>query len=647
VSDDPFQISDELLQDFYAECEEQLSTIRTGLETAAGGDADSKIAALERIYRSMHSFKGNAAIVGLVDAERLAHTAEGLLRRLTREELPVQSAHLSSIGDVAERLDAIVRAFRARAELPDVTDLVSAVDLLAGSASTAAATEGAHSPVETKPAGPAIWTATFRPRPELDEQGVNIGEIRRRLAEVGEIVSAKPDVEPSGQLRFEFTVRLHSGEPDLTAWHGVGVAWQERNAAMPTVAPARPRVSENREIASHFVRVDLSRLDELMRIAGEMVIHRSRLQDRIGQLAGERAALQDVSLGLARSLRQLREAVVRVRLVPMLEIFSRLPFVVRDLTRNTDKDVRLELEGQDTEVDKYLVERLREPLLHLVRNCVSHGTETRAEREGAGKPAAATLRLRAASMGDSVQISIRDDGRGIDAASVAARARRSGLAVPETLDPAALLRLICTPGFSTREEADRAAGRGVGMAVVESTLRELGGTLTLATEPGRFTEFTLRLPLTLSITETFVVSAGPHACAIPQSRIEEVMQVDAADLRTVNGTELAPRRGNLFPLLRLSRLLRVPGAASAQLPVVVLATEEGPLGLVVDRIIGQRDVVVRAMRDPWLQLPGVSGATELGDGRPVLILDPNTLKLAATRFAQSASPAAIAAGHSA
>ncbi|MES2692115.1 MAG: chemotaxis protein CheW, partial [Verrucomicrobiota bacterium] len=289
------------------------------------------------------------------------------------------------------------------------------------------------------------------------------------------------------------------------------------------------------------------------------------------------------------------------------------------------------LEGEETEIDKYLVERLKEPLLHLVRNAVSHGIEPPAERVAAGKPADATLTLRAFSSGQNVIIEIRDDGRGIDSQKIAARAAKLGLAVPDSPTEADILAILCQPGFSTRDEADLAAGRGVGMSVVHTTLRELGGLLSFESTVGAGTQFRLRLPLTLSIADTLIVSAGSQTCAVPQSFVEQVLQFEEAEVRTVKQVEVIPYRDGVLPLIRLGKVLGVSSQTRVRIPVLVIATERGSTGLVVDRIHAQREVVVRPMSDPLLQVRGISGATELGDGRPVLILDPTTLTGGAVR----------------
>jgi two-component system chemotaxis sensor kinase CheA len=312
---------------------------------------------------------------------------------------------------------------------------------------------------------------------------------------------------------------------------------------------------------------------------------------------------------------------MRVRLVPVGEIFRRMPFVVRDLARETGRRVRLELRGQETEIDKFLIERMMDPVLHLVRNAVSHGFELPAERVAAGKPEEGTLTLAAASVGHTVVLEIADDGRGIDAAAVAARARAMGVAVPDgPLDAGLVLDLICAPGFSTRDETDRVSGRGVGMAVVKTTVEELNGSLTLQTAPGEGTRFVIELPLTLSITDALIAHVGDRTFAVPQANVREVIELDPASIRTIEQGELAPFRGGTLPILRLARLFGMADRPGRALHVFVVGAGADAVGIAVDRVSGQREIVVRSMTDSMIRADGVAGATDLGDGRVVLIL---------------------------
>jgi two-component system chemotaxis sensor kinase CheA len=320
-------------------------------------------------------------------------------------------------------------------------------------------------------------------------------------------------------------------------------------------------------------------------------------------------------------------------------------FVVRDVANGAGKDVRVELRGQDTEIDKLVVERMMEPLLHLVRNAVSHGVETPAERAAAGKPPQGRLLLSAAAAGERVRIEVEDDGRGIDRAAVATRARAQGLPVPDgALDDAALLDVLGAPGFSTRDVADLASGRGVGMDVVRSTLRALGGELFLSSEPGRGTRFTVELPLTLMIVDALLVKIGAQTMAVPQPALLEVVQVEASEVVTFENNEVVRYRGRVLPLLRLRRIFGIGGdGARASFPVLVVGSEAQPVGLAVDRLAGLREIVVRALADPLVAVPGIAAATELGDGRVCLILDSAALAQLAHRQRENAAAAGAAA----
>jgi two-component system chemotaxis sensor kinase CheA len=284
--------------------------------------------------------------------------------------------------------------------------------------------------------------------------------------------------------------------------------------------------------------------------------------------------------------------------------------------------VRLEFRGEHTEIDKFLIERMMDPVLHLVRNAVSHAFESPDERRRAGKPEEGTLVLSAASVGDSVVLEVIDDGRGIDDVAVKARARAAGLPVTDgPLDAAALLELICTPGFSTRDETDRASGRGVGMAVVKTTIEELNGRLSLETERGSGTRFIIELPLTLSITDALIAHVGNRTFAVPQGQVREVVEIDPADLRPVGLLEIAPLRGGSLPILRLSSLFGIEAHVRRALHVFVHGSGPDAVGIAVDRISGQREIVVRTTSDAFIDVPGIAGATDLGNGRVVLILN--------------------------
>lgn len=667
----------QFLDDYFAECDEHLTLVRRHLLALEGqaGRTEVDTALLDELFRSFHTLKGISAMVDLSEAEQLAHHMESYLRALRQKEARPGMEGVETLMAATTVLERVIAARRRNEPAPTIDSTVARLLALhSGPAPTdgrpapsrasdtgAAGAAGAES--ESNPAlprGPAdrpeqarAWRFEFVPTPALSERGVNVNSVRARLQEIGEILQATPHVRGQGGIVFEFVVATGVEESTFAGWHEDSLTYAPvEEATADTTRPtttagrssqasdpdedSRPRTAEPAAAMlapSNVVRVDLARLDELMRLIGELVTSRARLDESLKLLKrhvapAEWRALQETSLSMSRQLRDLREGVMRVRMVQVGEIFERMRFVVRDLTRESGKEIRLELLGRETEIDKFLVERMTDPLLHLVRNAVSHGMETAEERAAAGKPPEGSITLRAATSGDNVLIEIADDGRGIDAERVAARARERGLISGDArLDEALLLELICAPGFSTRDEADRASGRGVGMDVVCSTVEELGGTLRLATEKGRGTRFTVELPLTLAIAEALIASVGGQRFAFPQTVVREVIEVEAASVRVLENNEIVPYRGGVLPLVRLARLFGLEETAGARaFHVFVVGGGAGAVGLAVDRALGQREVVVRGLNDPLVKVAGVAGATDLGDGRVVLILDVAALK---------------------
>ena len=635
--DQSTEISGELLNDFYAECEEHLSAVRQSLrQLEAAGDTSTQAPILEKLFRSFHSLKGIIAMVGITPAEQVAHRSEDYMRALSRGQLKLSDAGTELLARASHAIEQTIIAFRDKLPFPDVKDILVLIDQFLGIPATQELlpaqlkSEGQQIPASqgTTPgiSSTPLWKFTFVPSPALNEKGVNVNEIRKRLAAFGEIVQSAPKIG-GGTMAFEFTVASSESPVDTADWTSLGVSFEPAKSSVTTgsAAPAQSPVTP--VSASQFVRIDLHRLDDLMRVVGDLVIQRARLEDQTSRLAStvDTRGLHEVNAGFDRHFRELRETVMRLRMVPISEFFERLPFVVKDLTRGTKKKVRLETRGEQTELDKYVVEQVKNPLLHLVRNAVSHGIEDSEQRVAAGKPAEATLSLVARATGETVLIKLSDDGRGIDRRKVLARAAQMGLPVPDSTDDASILDLICMPGFSTRDEADRASGRGVGMNVVNTTLRELGGTLSMTSEEGKGTTFTLRLPLTLLITEALIVTTHEQRFAVPQGSVEEVLHIEESNVRRMDQAELVSVRGTALPLVRLRKLFGFPKSDRAMPSVLVSQTDRGRVGLVVDRIVGHRQVVVRSLRDPLVHVPGVIGATELGDGRPLLILDPMIL----------------------
>ena len=654
--DRPF--ADSFMDDYFAEADEHMVAVRRvllSLERVPGSTLPP--AALEDLFRSFHSLKGISAMVELREAELLAHHMESVLRAVRQGSIPLTNPSVDMLVDGVRLLEHVIAARRAGTPQPPIEPMVEKLDALgrsggSGPLALAPAVKAAHPESPRADARTRLVRVTFVPSTQLVERGIKVDTVRGRLMQIGEVRTVTPRVLHGGGIVFEFDVQT-SDERQLAQWQDDGITYQLLDAPPPDEASTRqgsdaaaspePLLTDLRLAgSSNVVRVDLVRLDELMRLVGDMVVTRSRLDDTLRRVEAhvpfqEWRAVQDHSARLERNLRDLREGVMRVRLVPVGEIFRRMPFVVRDLAHDNGKRVHLELSGQSTEIDKFLVERMMDPVLHLVRNAISHGIEAPEARTAAGKPAEATIHLGAATAGETVTLEVADDGAGIDIDSVTARARALGLPVPEEgPDSRALLDIICSSGFSTRDEADRASGRGVGMAVVRDTVEGLGGILTVESRRGAGTTFRMTLPLTLAITDAIVAHVGDQIFAVPQTAVGEVVEVDATTLHAFERNELMPYRGGTLPMVRLSELFSVPSTHRGRYHAVVVGTGQAAIGLIVDRVAGQREVVVKAISDPLIRVDGVSGATELGDGRVVLILDVAALSRTRRKHARAA-----------
>ena len=623
------QFGDEFLQDFYVEADEHLVVLRRVLlvleSSVDAQPLDDKLTA--ELFRSLHTLKGLSGMVGFSEVEQLTHALEDWFKR----ELPKDSSPSAEVVARAfEGVGLVGTALSARQggrPAPDLTGFIGQINARRSGnqvdAPSAAGGAAGRRIDAALAAGQTIIEYNFTPTPLLAAAGVTVERVRAELQSIGEILQASPRVQTGG-VTFRFLVAFPAGmtPPELTITGVTSAPYQSSRAA------AQPAVVES---SSAMVRVHLSRLDDLMRHIGELVISRSRLDDALRSVNLDNAsdawaAVQETNTAMERELRALREAVMRVRLVPVGEVFERLKFAARETARESGKIVQIELSGERTEIDKLVVDRMLEPLMHIVRNAVSHGLESPEERVRFGKPPQGTLTLAASAVGDRVRIEVSDDGRGVDRAQVAERARAAGvIATDESVDAQDLLGIISAEGFSTRESADMSSGRGVGMAVVGRTVKALGGELTMSTQPGAGTKFLIELPLTLMIVEALLTRVGSHLMAIPMPSLREVLQVDPSVVTVFENNEVMRYRDGVISLLRLPVLFGETSAPGKFLYVLVVGTDNHLVGLVTDKIVGAREIVVRPVDDPLVAAPGIAGATELSDGRLVLILDANAL----------------------
>jgi len=621
---------DQFLDDYFAESEEHLTSARNLMLSIESSGANKPVDAnvLDELLRNFHSLKGLSAMVGLEEVTQLAHHIEDYLRELKRPHTAISAEGIERVVEGITAIGHVVEARRKSEPLPDISLTVLHLD--------AATEEIRIRPLSSAKPEAGMWRFVFRPSPEQAGKGLTVNAVRDRLRNIGEIVRAAPQVLKDGQVAFEFLVAAEVAESAFEDLREQGIEYSPavEDSTMPAPVKHEPPDSQAARVAPlNVIRVEMNRLDDLMRVVGELVISRFRL-DEVLRTATHRpddwSALQEINICMERQLRELREGVVRIRMVPIGQVFEKMRFVVRGLERELNKRVEVHIEGQDTEIDKVIVEGMMDPLLHLVRNAISHGLESPEERVAAGKSATGNVHLSARTAGDIVVMEVEDDGRGIDIDKIATHARTLGwLGSDQLPDSKRLLDIISAPGFTTRDEADLASGRGVGMAAVQTVISELGGSLSLATTAGQGTRFTIHLPLTLLIADSLMVTVSRQRFAVPQTAVREVLAIDASSVKVFENNEVVPFRGGVLPLVRLSRFFGLSEPSQDRFHLLVIADGGSTTGLAVDRITGQREIVVRTITDPLLRVPGVIGATELGDGRPVLILDPHSLIRAA------------------
>jgi two-component system chemotaxis sensor kinase CheA len=377
--------------------------------------------------------------------------------------------------------------------------------------------------------------------------------------------------------------------------------------------------------------MEVGKIDRVMNLVGELVIGRSMISQALSELgnADEVAVsrLANANSFLERTLAELQAVALKIRMIPMDHVFRRFPRVVRDVAHSSGKQVELEIRGASTELDKSIVDALHEPLLHLVRNAIDHGIETPEERALAAKPRVGKLTLAALYEGNHVHLSVEDDGRGIDAEKIRDRALELGIASRqeiESLSREEALNVVFQPGFSTRENVSAVSGRGIGMDVVRGAIEALKGTIDLETETGRGTRFQIRLPLTLAILKAILVESAGRTFAIPLSGVLEIIRLFAEEAGTVLGKGVMRLRDRVVPLIDLKRVLQLPTDTEQtgdRRFVILVGEAERRQGLVVDKLLGEHELVVKPIEDPLVRSPGIAGASILGDGRVVLILN--------------------------
>jgi two-component system chemotaxis sensor kinase CheA len=577
------------------------------------------------LFRSIHTVKGMGATMGYTGVAELAHRLENLLDAARQGRIMVEADTFQLLFRAVDALGEAVEAAAAGSETAVDPALAAALEAATGSGGRFG---GPVHPV-TPPDGPPRRRVTDAPRVRAVQVAVRSDAAMRgaraalaiRRAEALGVVSA---VRPApAQLereefdgRFSFRIESAASEGDLTA--AIQTAGDIDSVRFEESGGAGTDAGRHRQI-----RIDLGRLDRLMKQVGELVVAKNRLNVMAAQASDP--TLAEVSDRIARLVSAMQTEVIAARMTPVGEVFERFPRLVRDLARDLGKRIRFDVEGEEIELDRSILDEIGDPLLHLIRNAADHGIESADDRAGAGKPAEGRILLSAERERNSVLLRVADDGRGIDRTAILAKARREQggeRTEGEGLTDDALLRVIARPGFSTAQTVSDVSGRGVGVDVAMTRVRQLGGTLEVRSEAGKGTTFLIRVPLTLAIVRALLAEANGERYALPLAYVAETVEFDPRAVTALRNREALVLREQAIPTVYLRELVASGSRpAPAKRPTVILEVGRRQAALVVDALLGQQDIVVAPFDAPRGMPPFIGGATILADGAPALVLD--------------------------
>lgn len=661
---------------FAAEAREYIQSLNENLLEFEQTPQDEQL--ITEMFRAAHSLKGMAGTMGYNELADLTHHMENLLDALRNDDIAATGELINTLFSSVDVLEIMLNEVITTDQISTDTTLIKEqlaqiLDNQSGSMAgeqvriDAAQLEQVTVELplneydrelikEAVAKDLKVLAVMVVLRDNVLMKSVRAYTIFQVMERLGTVVKSVPSAEDIDEERFDdrFTVLLFSqhspsdiqeailGVPEVievtvsevaldgsgststgtqTAGSGAGVD----SLGIPSImgSAGRGRAEANHRIIERFVRVETERLDELNNLVGELVISRTQVTEIAKHLDGTHARAAVAQLD--RVTTELQYAAMKLRMVPVKQVFDRFPRMVRDLAKTANKEVNLQVVGEDTELDRSLMNQIGDPLVHLIRNAVDHGLESGDERRRLGKPAAGRIRLEARHEGSHVVIEVADDGRGIDPDKVKAKAVSVGLITREQaakLTDAEAQTLIFEAGFSTTEEVTDVSGRGVGMDAVRAALDSMNGSVDVRSEIGKGTTVALRLPLTLAIIRALLVRADSEICAIPIQSVRENLRVAPEAIKTIHGERVITLRNEVLPLLDLPQLLGFETSKhQGDLPIIVVEAGSAKAGLIIDELLGQQEVVIKSLSSMLGDIQGVAGATVLGDGTVALILD--------------------------
>ncbi len=676
------------LQIFIEESKDNLQTLNENLLNLENNPTDTET--LNAIFRVAHTLKGMAGTMGFVKMQKLTHTVENVLSEIRSGNLAVNSnivdVLFQSLDALENYVDEIVNTSNEGNE--EYADLISALGKIIekpnSNEASNAASSVAPSAQEKKPEEAENNGETLMVLPESQElvknnaisMGMNVFQIKivlsagcvlksarafvlfTELERLGEIIHCVPSTQDIEDEKFDkdFTVAFVTKETSqkveetilgvseiesvsVKAYDSTAVPTnksEEKNAEKPdqkanAATPAEHANNQNtkQQLSNKTVRVNIDRLDTLMNLVSELIIVKTQLEGLEVGASEVESNYNDSVEYLERITTSLHDAVMKVRMVPVETVFNRFPRMIRDISRKLGKEIELVMSGEETELDRTVIDEIGDPLIHLLRNAADHGLETTEERVSLGKPRKGTIKLQAYQDGNSVMIVVEDDGKGININKVKSKAIDKGTITKEeaaTMTEKELIELLFRPSFSTAEKISDLSGRGVGLDVVKSKITALGGHVEVETEWGKGSKFIVRLPLTLAIIQALMISVADDKYAIPLSNIQNIEDVYKEDIKLVQNQEVIVVRDEIIPIIRLRDVLGLPEEEDKDMMMgVIVKKGEKQVGFIVDSLIGQQEIVIKSLGKYLSGIDIIAGATILGNGEVALILDVNSL----------------------
>ncbi|MBE3592655.1 MAG: chemotaxis protein CheA [Thermoanaerobacter sp.] len=650
---------------FIEESQEHIENLNSNLLLLENDPENRQV--IDEIFRSAHTLKGMAATMGFENMNKLSHKMEDVLQEVKNGQLHISHAIMDilfkCVDTLSEMLDSISQTGEDNVPIDELIFLLSGVSSKPGNKENIVQKENNASGKDTllnvyeediiREAAKDNYKA-YKITVHIDKgcvmKSARAFIIFNSLDEIGDIINSSPSVEDIEDEKFEdsFTVHIITKEDkesiekrllSIAEVNNVEVElinidlnkeeekFVKEASSLQSQSFENIKKSQSNNKTSKSVRVDIDRLDNLMNLVSELIIIKTRLEG----LEADNKNSETVSAieYLERITTNLHDAVMKVRMVPVERVFNRFPRMVRDLSYELGKKIVLNMYGQDTEVDRTVIDEIGDPLVHLIRNSIDHGIEIPQERLQNGKPEQGTINLRAYHEGNNVIIEVSDDGRGIDIEKVKAKAVEKGIYTAEQVNDLSkdkILDLLFRPGFSTTDKVTDISGRGIGLDVVKNKIESLNGSIEILSEINKGTKFIIKLPLTLAIIQALLVKVGDEKFAIPLNSISEIVHKKEEEIHNVQGKEVVLFRGKVIPIIRLNEVLETKKISNnGNLMCVIIKKGENLACCTVDELIGQQEIVIKPLGKYLSNVKVIAGATILGDGQVALIVDANNL----------------------